>query len=228
MTKQYSIITVHPRFVNTYRDFGVLRSAIEKFAATVSVVDLRDYAVDKHASVDAAPYGGGDGMVIRPEPLRDALAAMSIKPYVIYTSPSGKRWTQADVQRLATMDQPIAFVCGRFGGVDQRFIDQYVDEEFSLGDFVVSGGELPVLMMLDSIVRLLPGALGNEASSGSDSFASGMQGMLEYPLYTRPPEFEGHSVPEVLLSGDHEKIRRWRNEQSFERTKRLRPDLLKK
>lgn len=227
--KKYSIITIHPKFCANYLAFGVMRAAMEKGLAAIDVIDLRDFAVDKHASVDDAPYGGGDGMVLRPEPLRDAVAKVSAsgeKPLVIVTSPSGKKWTQAEAESLAAMERPIVFVCGRFGGIDQRFLDKYVDRDYSLGDFVVSGGELPVLAMLDGMLRLIPGVLGNVASAQNDSFASGMKGLLEHPLYTRPMEFEGDKVPDVLMSGDHRAIAAWREDQAKKRTKRLRPDLL--
>jgi len=242
------VVTVHPKLVDAYAAFGVFRAAAACGAATVRSVDLRDFAVDTHATVDGAPYGGGDGMVLRPEPLRDALQSISTERsqlHVVMPSPGGILFTQSTAQRLAAMaagDSPgaggsdrlmgvtgktLVFVCGRFAGVDQRFIDLYVDEELSAGDFVVSGGELPALMMIDATLRLLPGVLGNSDSAVCDSFAEGMDGMLEYPLYTRPPEFEGVSVPDVLLSGDHKKISKWRQEESRARTKRRRPDLLR-
>jgi len=222
----FSFITVHPAFIEAYMRFGVFASAQRKGLASAEAVDLRRFAVDKHGSIDASPYGGGDGMVLRPEPLADALKSLSGKPRCILTSPSGKLWTQADGARLARSGESIAFICGRFGGVDQRFIDAYVDEELSVGDYVVSGGELPALMMADSILRLIPGVLGNETSAANDSFGSGMAGLLEYPLYTRPEIFEGKSVPPVLLSGDHAAVAAWREREAREKTRQLRPELL--
>jgi tRNA (guanine37-N1)-methyltransferase len=226
------IVTIHPQFIESYVRFGVFRAAIAGGLVRCQAIDLRDFAVDKHASIDDLPYGGGDGMVMRPEPLAAAVSSLPVKPTVIMTSPGATPWTQATAQKFATTAQTgpasLLFVCGRFAGVDQRFIDRYVDHEFSLGDVVVSGGELPVLMMADSILRLIPGVLGDEASARFDSFAEGFDGLLEHPLYTRPREFEGVPVPEVLLSGDHKAIARWRADESRKKTAQLRPDLLKK
>lgn len=228
-----SVISVHPKFVASYAEFGALRAAIAAGSLDFRSVDMRDFAVDRHASVDDAPYGGGDGMVLRPDVLANAIAAQIPQDaddsslHVMSTAPGARQWTQADAARLAGLGKKLVFVCGRFAGIDQRFIDRHVDEEFSIGDFVVSGGELPVMSMIDSIVRLLPGALGNVASARDDSFAEGMGGLLEYPLYTRPAVFEGAKVPDVLLSGDHKAIHKWREEKALERTRLLRPDLLK-
>ena len=226
---QIVVVTIHPKFVESYGTFGVVRAAAACGAADVKSVDLRDFAVDTHASVDGSPYGGGDGMVLRPEPLSDALKSVSAERssmHVVLPSPSGRKFSQEDARRFAALDKTLVFVCGRFAGVDQRFIEKYVDEEISSGDFVLSGGELPALTMIDATLRLLPGVLGNPVSAGCDSFGEGMSGLLEYPIYTRPLEFEGMSVPAVLTSGDHKKIGLWRTEQSLERTKQCRPDLL--
>ncbi|MEY4630380.1 MAG: hypothetical protein RIQ81_500 [Pseudomonadota bacterium] len=230
---QISVISVHPAFVAAYAGFGALRAAMGSGSLAFESIDLRDYAIDKHASVDDAPYGGGDGMVLRADVLGKALSAMvpadgnESAVHVISTAPGARAWGQQDARRLAAINKKLVFVCGRFAGIDQRFLDLHVDEEFSIGDFVVSGGELPVLAMVDSIVRMLPGALGNSASARDDSFSDGMQGLLEYPLYTRPSVYEGMPVPSVLLSGDHAAIQKWRREQAMERTRRLRPDLLR-
>ena len=224
-----SVISIHPRFVASYGDFGVMRAATVTGSLDFRAVDLRDFAVDRHASVDDAPYGGGDGMVMRADVLANAIAAQTSQQnlHVIATAPGAKPWTQSDARRLAGLEKNLVFVCGRFAGIDQRFIDQHVNEEFSIGDFVVSGGELPVMAMVDSVVRMLPGALGNAASARDDSFSEGMAGLLEYPIYTRPSVFEGIKVPDVLMSGDHKAIAKWRREQALARTRRLRPDLLK-
>ncbi len=224
--RRISFLTIHPDFVDEYKKFGVLARCESLKLAEINSVNLRDFAVDKRGSVDAAPYGGGDGMVLRPEPLRDAIESLD-KAKVIYTSPSGKAWNQSEAQKLASSADDLIFVCGRFGGVDQRLIDKYVDLEYSLGDFVISGGELACLTMADSVIREIEGSLGNYESVKNDSFAEGMNGLLEYPLYTRPEEFEGQKVPEVLMSGDHKKIAKWREEKALERTKNRRPDLLK-
>lgn len=228
--RQFSLITIHPDFVDAYRRFGVLRSAEEQGLARVRAVHLRDFAVDRHASVDDRPYGGGDGMVLRPEPLAAAIQAAaaesSVKPRVLLTSPQGRAWDQSAALQLAGSEQPLVIICGRFGGVDQRLIDRYVDEEWSLGDFVLAGGELPALAMVESILRLIPGVLGDRESAARDSFGEVFAGGLEHPLYTRPPVWEGLAVPEVLLSGDHRRIEAWKHEQAQAITKRKRPDLL--
>ena len=232
---RFSIITIHPQFVASYFKFGVIRAAHDKNLATIEAVNLRDFAVDKHGTIDDHPYGGTDSMVFRPEPLADAVRSLQKnnvnnqqKPYVLLTSPSGKIWNQDDAQRLSKLDRSIAIVCGRFGGIDERFVRRYVDEEFSIGDFILTGGELPALMMVDSILRLIPGVLGNSNSPIFDSFSQGLGGLVEHPLYTRPPVFEGEEVPPVLLSGDHKKIEEWRQKEGLEKTKKTRPDLLEK
>lgn len=225
--RRFAVLTMHPRFIEAYSAFGVLRAARERGLAAVDAIGLRDYAVDKHGSVDDTPYGGGDGMVMRPEPLRDALATVSGHPLVLLMTPAGRPWTHTEAKRFAVLDRPLAFICGRFAGIDQRFIDRYVSEQFSCGDVVLSGGELPALMMIDSILRLIPGVLGHVESARLDSFAEGFNGMLEHPLYTKPPVFEEMAVPDVLLSGDHAAIERWRQQEARRRTQALRPDLLK-
>ena len=192
----------------------------------VDCLDLRDFGVNHQGTVDDRPYGGGDGMVMRCEPLAAAVQAAA-PTKVIGFSPSGTPWTQSHAQRMADSDgQTIAMVCGRFAGIDERFIEGYVDEEYSLGDFVISGGELAALVATDSIARLLPGGLGHPQGAVTDSFSPCFAGGLEYPLYTRPPQFEGRQVPPVLLSGDHGKISTWRHEMAVHRTRKLRPDLL--
>ena len=230
MSGEFALVTVHPKFVDSFRSYGVMRTAEAKNIASYTVTDLRNFAADKHGSVDAAPYGGGDGMVMRPDCLASAVEAQRLvwgRPgKVILTSPSGKLWTQREAEFWAAAAEPMIFVCGRFAGVDQRFIDTYVDEEYSIGDVILAGGELPALTMLESILRLIPGVLGNDDSARCDSFGEGMSGLLEYPLYTRPPEWQGHKVPEVLLSGRHADIAAWRSQESMRRTADRRPDLL--
>jgi tRNA (guanine37-N1)-methyltransferase len=227
------LITVHPKIVAAYAAFGVLRAAREKGVADVRGVDLRDYAVDQHGSVDDRPFGGGDGMVLRVEPLAQAIEALPERPRVLLTTPAGAPWTQRAAEKevaLLASGQPLAIVCGRFAGVDQRFIDLFVadDGQYSVGDVVLAGGELPALMMVESMLRLLPGVLGHPQSARDDSFAEGCGGGLEYPLYTRPAEFRGLGVPDVLTSGDHRKISAWRRDEAERRTAALRPDLLPK
>ena len=225
-SRNVTVITLFPDFIQAYTNFGVLRQAISQEKLQLNTIALRDFAVDRHGSVDAPPYGGGDGMVLRCEPLANALATIAEPKRVILCSASGTRFTTNEAQRLSQLTAPLVIICGRFAGVDQRFIDAYVDEEISLGDYVVSGGELPALILLDAMARFIPGVLGNTDSCANDSFASGMDGLLEYPLYTRPREFNGVKVPEVLLSGDHMRIHEWRKEMSLRTTSEKRPDLL--
>jgi tRNA (guanine37-N1)-methyltransferase len=221
-----SVITLFPQFIAKYSEFGVFRAALAQGKMQLNVINLRDFAIDDHGSVDAPPYGGGDGMVLRCEPLKAALESIPGQPRVILASASGRKWNASEAMTFSLSSRPLVFVCGRFGGIDQRFIDRYVDDEICIGDYVVSGGELPVLTMIDSVLRYVPGVLGNSESCLNDSFAEGTGGLLEHPLYTRPKEFEGHSVPEILLSGDHKKIDQWRRKQSLEITAQKRPDLL--
>lgn len=224
---QWSFISVHPSIIEAYTGVGIFRAA-SKLGFSFPAINLRSYAVDKHGSIDDAPFGGGDGMVLRPEPLAAALAELPAGARVIYTSPSGRLWSQKDAENYAVLGQDLIFIAGRFAGLDQRFVDRYVHDEVSIGDFVVSGGELPCLLIADSILRQVPGVLGNKKSARDDSFGSGMEGLLEYPLYTRPHIFEGQAVPEVLLSGDHRRIEEWRRRAARDKTAKLRPDLLLK
>ena len=225
--RRISILTLHPQLIHEHCSCGVVGIAKKNSILEVEVINLRDYAIDRHGSIDGKPYGGGDGMVFRPEPIVNAIESFEGKPYVILTSPGGVVWSQKHAQRLLPETHcNLVIICGRFAGVDQRVIDNYVDEEVSVGDFILSGGELPALMMVDSMVRLLPGVLGSEDSAYYDSFSEGFSGRLEHPLYTRPRAFKGVDVPAVLLSGDHKKIEAWKTEKSFERTQKSRRDLL--
>jgi tRNA (guanine37-N1)-methyltransferase len=221
-----SFISIHPEFIRAYFEFGVFAAAKAKGLATIDAINLRDFAIDSRGTIDDTPYGGGDSMVMRPEPLKKALDHLG-GGYVIMPSPGGKPWNQKQAQALLDEQRPIIVVCGRFAGIDQRFCDLYVDAEFSLGDFVISGGELAGLTMIDSCLRLIPESLGNAESARYDSFSPQIEGLLEHPLYTRPPLFEGIEVPEVLRSGHHEHIQKWRRQQSIERTSLKRPDLVK-
>jgi len=222
--RTFAFITVHPQFIEAYAKFGVFRTA-ERAHISIQAINLRQFAVDKHGSVDDTPFGGGDGMVLRPEPLVAALESFTRPRTVFVTSPSGRPWSQADAARYAQSTDDLIFISGRFAGIDDRFLQTYVQEEISLGDYVISGGELPSLTLADSILRLIPGVLGNQQSAKEDSFGSELESLLEYPLYTRPLEFEGKKVPDVLLSGDHKKITEWRRSEALKKTERLRPDL---
>jgi len=191
---------------------------------TINHIQLRDFAYDKHQKVDDVPYGGGVGMVFKPEPAIAAIQSVNIKnSLVIHPSPAAPRFDQEAANELADRSE-LVFIASRYEGLDQRVIDQQVDREYSLGDFVISGGELADAVMIDAIVRLLPGAIGREKSYREDSF---FNGLLDYPHYTRPPIYDGMSVPDVLLEGHHRRIDQWRRKQALKRTSLLRPDLLR-
>ena len=219
------IVTLFPEMFTALGEYGVTGRAVRQGLVELSYWNPRHYARDRHRTVDDRPFGGGPGMLMKTAPLLDSLAAAQQQEgrgRVIYLSPQGRRLDHETVARLASMPK-LVLLCGRYQGVDQRVIDSAVDEEVSLGDFVISGGELAAMALIDAIIRLLPGALGDEDSAGSDSFADGL---LLGPEYTRPREVAREEAPEVLLSGDHEAIRRWRLMQKLGTTWRRRPDLL--
>jgi len=226
---KFDIITIFPELFHGFMECGILRRARQSGIAEVRVVDLRAFAADKHRTVDDRPYGGGEGMVLMPGPLFDAIEfcrGQECGPgtQVLLLSPQGKPWSQESAIELATIAHAI-LVCGRYEGVDQRVVDSLVDREISIGDFILTGGEIPAMVVLDSVVRLLPGALGNKDSALNESFCTGL---LDCPQYTRPADFRGMSVPEVLLSGDHARIDRWRKERALEKTRLCRPEMIKK
>lgn len=219
------VVSIFPPMFAAVTDYGIPARAIQKGLLSVKVWNPRDYTEDRHRSVDDRPYGGGPGMVMMAEPLGRAIrAARREQPAakVLYLTPQGRRLDQAGVRELAARPGLI-LLCGRYEGVDERLLETEVDEQWSIGDYVLSGGELAAMVLIDAIARLLPGALGDEASAEQDSFCDGL---LEGPQYTRPEEYAGRRVPEVLLSGDHAKIHRWRLKQSLGRTWLRRPDLL--
>ena len=218
------IVTLFPEMFTALGEYGVTGRAVGQGLVELACWNPRDHARDRHRTVDDRPFGGGPGMLMKTAPLLDSLAAAQRegRGRVIYLSPQGRRLDHETVARLAAMPK-LVLLCGRYQGIDQRVIDSAVDEELSLGDFVISGGELAAMALIDAIIRLLPGALGDEDSAGSDSFADGL---LLGPEYTRPREVAGKRAPEVLLSGDHEAIRRWRLMQKLGATWRRRPDLL--
>lgn len=222
----FGVVTLFPEMLQALTQQGVSGRAIKQGKVTVESWNPRDFAHDNYQTVDDRPYGGGPGMLMKIQPLRDAIhaakAAAGGEAKVIYLSPQGRKLDQQGVLELAQQDRLI-LVAGRYEGIDERLIETEVDEEWSIGDFVLSGGELPAMTLMDAVIRLVPGVLGHEQSAQQDSF---MDGLLDCPHYTRPEDYEGRSVPGVLLSGNHEKIRTWRLKQALGRTWERRPDLL--
>jgi tRNA (guanine37-N1)-methyltransferase len=257
---RFEIVTIFPEFFTGIFEHGIVRRALAEGLVTVGIHDLRNYTHDRHRTVDDRPFGGGEGMVLKPEPLAEALQSLGIQPKterrasnaaqaasaplrVVLLSAQGRPFTQALARELATLDR-VVLICGRYEGVDERINQLYCDLELSIGDYVLSGGELAAAVVVDATMRLIPGVLGNEASGEFESFGvadaeiatdiegvprsqHGSGGLLDYPHYTRPAEFGGLRAPEVLLNGDHLQIRRWRHEQQLRKTLANRPDLLK-
>ncbi len=219
------ILTILPGVLHSYLQEGMIGRAVRDKRLTINLVNVRNYAEDRHQTTDDTPYGGGPGQLMKAEPLANAVK--SLRPMkssrTIFLTPQGKPFAATDAKRLAKYKR-LVLVCGRYEGVDQRFRDRYVDEELSIGDYVLTGGELPALVVLDAVARFVPGVLGNQDSAEADSFSNGL---LEHPQYTKPRVFEGLEVPAVLLSGNHSKIEAWRQQQSEQRTRQVRPDLLK-
>jgi tRNA (guanine37-N1)-methyltransferase len=230
---RFDIITIFPEFFRAVVDCGILRRARNAGLVEITAHDLRQWTTDKHHVVDDRPFGGGDGMVLKPEPIFAAVEALTgasrredfpAKTRVILLSAQGQVFSQALAQEIAQNTAHIVLLCGRYEGVDERVAEALVTDEISIGDYVLSGGEPAATVVIDAVVRLLPGALGSETSAVFESFA---EGLLDHPQYTRPPEFRGMKVPEVLLSGNHAEIERWRKEAAIAKTRRKRPDLLK-
>src|SRR5215469_1027035 len=255
---KFEIVTIFPDFFRGPLDYGIVRRAHEAKLIEISVHDLREFTTDKHRTVDDRPFGGGEGMVLKPEPLfkcveslnvarRDDRIADRAHESVILLSPQGVMFTQAVAEELANMDR-VVLICGRYEGVDERVAEGLADREISIGDYVLSGGELGAAVIVDTVARLIPGALGNEASAQQESFTAARKlraegsnsqagspdstcssgGLLDYPHYTRPAEFRGMTAPEVLIGGNHEQIRKWRRRKALEKTLRNRPDLLER
>ncbi len=253
---RFEIVTIFPEFFTSFFENGILRRALAEQLVTVGVHDLRAFTHDRHRTVDDRPFGGGEGMVLKAGPLAEAMASLGIAPKqgsgirdqgsrrtrVILLSAQGRPFTQALARELAS-EERVVLICGRYEGVDERINQLYCDMELSIGDYVLSGGELAAAVVVDAVMRLIPGVLGNEASSEFESFGvadaeittdeegvprsqHGAGGLLDYPHYTRPAEFAGLSVPETLLNGDHKEIRKWRREQQLRKTLANRPDLL--
>ena len=219
-----TVLTVFPELFPGFLGYSLTGKALEEQKWQLQAVNIRDYAFDRHKSVDDTPCGGGAGMIMRPDVLGRAIEANHTRGRIIYMSPKGRPLTQKLVHERSR-EEELTIVCGRFEGIDERVIEAYNVEEISIGDYILTGGEQAAQIMLDAVVRLLPGVLGNEASLEDESFENFL---LEYPQYTRPTEWEGRSVPEVLLSGHHRKIADWRREQAEIATKAKRPDLFKK
>jgi len=236
---KFDIITIFPDFFREVFEYGIIRRAQSAGLVEVRAHDLRRWTNDKHRQVDDRPFGGGDGMVLKPEPLFSAVeeltgtravegAAAGVYAdgtRVVLLSPQGRTLTQALAEELAQSATQIVLICGRYEGVDERVAERLATDEISIGDYVLSGGEPAAVVLVDAVVRLIPGALGNETSASNDSFS---EGLLDFPHYTRPPEFRGMRVPEVLISGHHAEIARWRRQRALLKTRRNRPDLFER
>ncbi len=222
---KFSVLTLFPEMFEVLKT-SVLGKAIENGIVQVNCVNIRDFSKDKHRHVDDYPYGAGGGMVMQPGPIYDAWKSVAgeDRPLVVYMSPQGRPFNQKMARDLSR-EEHIVVLCGHYEGVDQRVLDEIVDIEISIGDYVITGGELPAMVMIDSVSRMVPGVLDSQETASEESHYSGL---LEYPQYTRPPEFMGRTVPEVLLGGNHKDIRRWRREKSLEATWRKRPDMLER
>tara|TARA_B100000609_G_scaffold77603_1_gene61877 strand:+ start:127 stop:828 length:702 start_codon:yes stop_codon:yes gene_type:complete len=227
MTWKANILTLYPDIYPGYLGYSLLGKALQKKIWELNIYNLRDFGEGKHKVVDDKPFGGGAGMIIKPDILGNAIEKTLIKNHdqqkLVYLSPKGKPFKQVDAEKFS-QSNGVSILCGHFEGIDQRIIDIYEIEEISMGDYVLTGGEVASFAFLDAIIRLLPGVLGNEISIKDESFSDNL---LEYPQYTKPQEYKNIKVPDVLLSGNHEKIAEWRREKSLEITKKNRPDLLK-
>jgi tRNA (guanine37-N1)-methyltransferase len=219
---KFTVLSLFPEILDGFFQSSLMKKAVERGLIDVQFVNIRDFALDKHKTCDDIPYGGGAGMVLKPEPLALALDSVGAgQKRTLYPTPSGRLFNQAAATELAG-EEELIFICGRYEGIDQRIIDEYVDDEVSIGDYVLSSGEIASLVIIDAVYRLREGVI-KARSLEEESFSDGL---LEYPQYTRPEVFRDRKVPEVLLSGHHKNIEAWRREQSVEKTKRLRPDLL--
>ena len=216
-----NIITLFPGMFNYIFEESIIKRAVSKGLVEINLTDLREFGEGPHKVVDDTPYGGGGGMVIKPGPVADALSSYAEKGHVILTTPRGSLFTQADALRLSRMET-VTVICGHYEGIDERVTELFVDEELSIGDYVLTGGEIPAMAIADAVIRLIPGVLGMDTILTGDSHYNGL---LEHPHYTRPTEFMGIKVPEILLSGDHEKIRLFRRKMSLLKTRKQRPDL---
>lgn len=217
-----NILTIFPEIFDGWKNTGMIKQALDRNLVEINVIDIRDYTTNKHKKVDDYPYGGFDGMLMQVQPLDDAILANNLEnTHVIFPSPKGDVLKQSVLEQLATRDE-ITLVAGRYEGVDQRFIDMHVDQMISVGDYILTGGELPIATILDGLIRLIPGVLNNDTSNVYESFHNNL---LEFPQYTRPAEYKGLKVPEVLINGNHKLIEEWCREQQISETKKYRPDL---
>jgi len=244
---KFELITIFPDFFRGPLEYGIVRRARESGLVEINIHDLRSFTKDKHRTVDDRPFGGGEGMVLKPEPVFECIESLGVAPRaqrqresVVLLSPQGGLFRQEVAQELAGLER-LVLICGRYEGVDERVSEFLADRELSVGDYVLSGGELGAAIIVDAVTRLIPGALGNQASAQQESFTAGTAtsgdgpcstcasgGLLDYPHYTRPADYRGFRVPEVLVSGNHEEIRRWRRRRALEKTLRNRPDLLER
>ena len=233
---RFDLLTIFPEFFNGPFDHGIIRRARQQGQIGIEIHDLRSFTDDRHHIVDDRPFGGGDGMVLKPEPifrgvetiLNGRLPSDPVEPAaVILLTPQGRVFNQHEAARLASKYKRLIFICGRYEGVDERVVEHLVTEEISVGDYVLTGGEIPALIVIDAVTRLLPDVLGSETSAVHDSFAEGAGGILDYPHYTRPAEFRGWRVPEVLIGGHHGEVAKWRRRAALRKTWERRPDLLR-
>ncbi len=223
----FFILTIFPNIIESYINESIIKRAIQKGLLQIKIMNIRDFAEDKHAQVDDYPYGGGAGMVMKPEPIYyafDFINADGIKRHSILLSPQGKVHSQEKAEEILNKKKDIILLCGRYEGIDERIM-YLIDEEISVGDYILTGGELPALIIIDSVVRLIPGVLGDERSKEEESFSSGL---LDYPQYTRPADFNEMNVPDVLISGNHQKIKRWRRKEAFRKTLIKKPYMISK
>jgi tRNA (guanine37-N1)-methyltransferase len=227
---RFDIVTIFPEIFRGVFDFGIIRRAVQAGLIEIKIHDLRDYTYDRHRQVDDRPFGGGAGMVMKPEPLFRAVEAVThgaADSSVVLLSPQGRLFSQRVAEEFSRRSQVI-LICGRYEGVDERVIEHLIDDEVSIGDYVLSGGEIPAMVVVDGVTRLIPGALGCEQSAETESFAQreGESGLLDHPHYTRPAEYRGMKAPDVLSSGNHAEVEAWRRRKALEKTLRRRPDLI--
>jgi tRNA (guanine37-N1)-methyltransferase len=229
---RFDLLTIFPEFFNGPFEHGIIRRARQQELIEIAIHDLRSFTDDRHHIVDDRPFGGGDGMVLKPEPIFRGVETLisgqapEVRTGIVLLSPQGKVFNQVEAARLAHDYSRLILICGRYEGVDERVVEHLINEEISVGDYVLTGGELPAMIVVDAVTRLLPDVLGSQTSAVHDSFAAGADGLLDYPHYTRPAEFRGWRVPEVLIGGHHGEVARWRRRAALWKTWRRRPEML--